>query len=506
MTAVAADRIPVIVAIGEVADRPTDPAAAREPVVLMADALRAAEADAGVPLLSALGSIEVVGLISWPYKDPVGLLCEKLGIAPARAINASMGGETPIRLVHDAALRIAAGSNEVAAIVGGESVNAVQKAQKSGAKLDWTPPCSRDEQVKLDFSKLPMSAAAKAAGAVAPVHIYPFYENAVQAVKGVTPAQGRKASAELWARYAKVAADNPYAWLRNAPSAEEIGEVSVSNRPISFPYTKFNVANMIVNQSGAVVVASLAWARAAGIPEDKLIHIWGGAAAAEPGDYMERDDYTHSSAQRAVLEKAVEVAGGDAAKFDLAELYSCFPVVPKMAIEIAGLRPEVEPTTAGGLTFFGGPLNNYMTHGLAGMVRKLRNGEGKLGLVYGQGGVVSKHHAIVVSTEPAPAPLAPSYKVQDRADAERGPVPEVTEDYAGPATIETWTVIHKPDGSVQNGAVIARTPEGKRLIASVPADDTATIAVLTDMERNAVGRSGTVSKDAEGKMIWRDAA
>lgn len=502
----AADRIPVIIAIGEVADRPAEPAAAREPVVLMADALRAAEQDAGVPLLGAIGSIEVVGLISWPYKDPVGLLCEKLGIAPARAINASMGGETPIRLVHDAALRIAAGSNEVAAVVGGESVNAVQKAQKSGVKLDWTPPVSREEQVKVGYSSLPLSKSAKLAGAVAPVHIYPFYENALQARQGISPAEGRKESAQLWARYAKVASTNPYAWLQNGPGAEEIGTQTANNRPISFPYTKLNVANMVVNQSGAVVVASLAFARAAGIAEDKIIHIWGGAAAHEPGDYLERDDYTHSTAQRAVLEKAVEIAGGDAKKFDLAELYSCFPVVPKMAIDIAGLKPEVDPTTAGGLTFFGGPFNNYMTHGLAGMVRKLRAGEGRLGLVYGQGGVVSKHHAIVVSPEPAPVPIADSYTVQDRADAERGPVPPLTEDYEGAATIETWTVIHKADGSVQNGVVIARTPDGQRLIARVPEEDESTLATLLDMERNAIGRSGTISKDGEGRMTWRDAA
>ena len=45
---------------------------------------------------------------------------------------------------------------------------------------------------------------------------------------------------------------------------------------------------------------------------------------------------------------------------------------------------DVKPTVAGGLTFFGAPLNTYMTHAACAMVRKLRNGA-KLGLLYGQG-------------------------------------------------------------------------------------------------------------------------
>jgi acetyl-CoA C-acetyltransferase len=42
----------------------------------------------------------------------------------------------------------------------------------------------------------------------------------------------------------------------------------------------------------------------------------------------------------------------------------------------------VQPTVTGGLTFFGAPLNTYMTHAACAMVRKLRNGA-KLGLLYG---------------------------------------------------------------------------------------------------------------------------
>ena len=496
--------IPVIVSIGEVTDRPEDPSAAREPVDLMADAIRAADADGNGKVLQSLESVELVGQVSWRYRDPVGLLCERLGISPARAINASMGGETPIRLIHEAGLRISRGETQVAAIVGGEAINALGKARKAKAKLDWTPLASREKAVKVDFASLPLSRSAKKAGMTDPVHIYPLYENALQAAEGKDPETGNAESAALWARYAAVAADNDKAWIRTAPDAEEIGTPSASNRMISYPYSKLMVANPSVNQAGAVIVAGKQWALDNGIPEDRLIYIWGGAAAHEPGDFLLRDGYDHSTAQRAVLERAVDVAGGDAGKFDLAELYSCFPVVPKLAMRTLGLRKDVEPTVAGGLTFFGGPLNNYMTHGVCAMVRKLRGGAGKMGLVYGQGGVVSKHHAIVLSTEPGPAPLDADFSVQDRADADRGPVPELVEDYTGPATIETYTIDYGPKGNIHHGVVVGRTPEGQRVITRVRKDDKSSIAVLADRTKNAIGTEGHVRIDGFGDMVWEE--
>ena len=95
---------------------------------------------------------------------------------------------------------------------------------------------------------------------------------------------------------------------------------------------------------------------------------------------------------------AAEPVGGDGRKFDAIELYSCFPCVPKMARRTLGLGRDVQPTVTGGLTFFGAPLNTYMTHAACAMVRKIRSGA-KLGLLYGQGGFVTKHHGLVLSRE-----------------------------------------------------------------------------------------------------------
>ncbi|HEY9546756.1 MAG TPA: enoyl-CoA hydratase-related protein [Solimonas sp.] len=502
-TEVKAEHIPVIVGVGEFVDRPALPADALEPVALMERALRAAEDDAGASLLSRLDSIELIGLITWRYADPVSLLCERLGISPSRKVNASMGGETPIRLIHEAAVRIARGELQAAAIVGGEAMHARGRAAKEKAKLSWTPAAPREAAVQFPSSRFELSPVAKKLGVTDPAQIYPLYEMATQAAWQQTPAQAQAESAQLWAQYAAVAAGNEHAWIRKAPDAATIATVNDQNRLINWPYPKFMVANPSVNQAAGVIVTSLALARAAGVPDDRIIHLWGGAAAKEPEDYLKRDAYTHSTAQEAVLRKSVEIVGGDAKRFDHVELYSCFPVVPKMALRTLGLdASSCTPTVAGGLTFFGGPLNNYMSHAVCAMVRILRAAPQDIGLLYGQGGYVNKHHTLVLSHQPPAASLALDYSVQDVADRARDAVPALVDDYRGPATIETYTILYARDGAPLHGIVVARTPDQQRVMAKVMADDETSMAALLSTERNAIGTNGQVRIDTFGLPVW----
>jgi acetyl-CoA C-acetyltransferase len=473
----------------------------------MARALLAADADAGGGVLARAESIEVIGLVSWRYSNPVDLLCERLGISPARKTNASFGGETPLRLIHEAAVRIARGEQRVAAIVGGESTYSRMRAKKEKIALPWTPMVAREQAVQFPFSRLALSSVARSLRIVEPAQVYPLYEMAAQASWGQTPAEANLASAKLWASYGAVAATNEFAWIRNAPDAETIGRPAANNRLVCWPYPKLLMANPAVNLSAAVLVTSLAVARAAGVPDHNIIHIWGGAAAAEPEDFLCRDSYARSTAQEVTLEAAVALVGGDARRFDFLELYSCFPVVPKMAMRVLGLgADECVPTVTGGLTFFGGPLNNYMSHAVAAMARKLRAAPGRTGMLYGQSGYVNKHHTLVLSTTPPATPLELEYSLQREADRRRGPVPPLNEDYRGSATIETYTVLFARDGAPLQGVVVARNPAGERVMARVTADDNETLELLLSAEKSAVGTAGHVRMDAFGKPVWEAGA
>ncbi|MCG8440213.1 MAG: acetyl-CoA acetyltransferase [Caulobacterales bacterium] len=499
------DRTPVIFAIGEAIDRPADLEAAKEPVDLMAEALRTAEADSGARWLDRLDSLRVIGVASWRYKDPAGLVCDRLSIDPARKIKAGMGGEKPIRLIHEAALAIQRGESQATAIVGGEAQNAARKARRAEVRLPWTPRASREEAWgDLEDTTLGVRAQAAKLGVKSPVHIYPMFENAYQAKHGQAPTEGIRHSALIWAEYARASADNPYAWSRTARDVKDIAMISPDNRMISFPYPKLMVANDSVNQAAAVIVASLAFAREAGAREDDLIYLHGGASAREADDFLSRDRYDRCPALEAVLEEACRQAGG-ANAFDLLELYSCFPIVPKMALDVLfaqGLSLTAQPSVTGGLTFFGGPLNNYMTHAVCAMTRKLRADAGEIGLLYGQGGAMTKHHALIVSRRPFSEALPESYSVQPRAEAKRDLAPATPDRYEGAASIESYSADYGADGEPGHADVIARTPNKERILAQIPASDEATMARLTSFDQSAIGAEGRVHVDLQGKMTW----
>ena len=133
------DLIPVIVGIGEIIDRPKEITDGLEPLDLLEQALRRAEQDAGAKLLGEVQSLDVVNFLSWRYRDPEKLLAQRLGIAPAHCYYGPVGGESPIRYLHEAAKRIARGECTVAAVCGAEAQSTATKAERAGLKLPWTP-------------------------------------------------------------------------------------------------------------------------------------------------------------------------------------------------------------------------------------------------------------------------------------------------------------------------------------------------------------------------------
>jgi acetyl-CoA C-acetyltransferase len=499
-----ADRIPVIIGAGEITERPADPREAQEPAALMAEALRRAAADAGAPdLLPALDSLDIVNSVSWPYGDLPAALAGQLGFRPRRLVYGPVGGESPVRHMHEAANRIARGESEVAAVVGAEAAHAVAQAQKQGIALPWTTPDPNWTRTRGRDFLHPLSVRL---GVADPVSVYPFYENAVEAHLGQTPAEGQAESAALWSRFSAVAARNPAAWLKREYTPEEIGTPGPANRPIAYPYTKLQVANPMVNQGGAILLTSLARARAAGVPEERLVYLWAGAAAVEPRDYLNRDHYHESHAQNAVLDACGRIAAAEGAEFTTCELYSCFPCVPKMASRRLGLPPGMAPTTTGGLTFFGAPLNNYMTHAAAAMTRALRERPGSAALLYGQGEFVTKHHAVVLASRPPRQWRLPQdYSVQAEADSRRGPVPAFAETAGGDAAVETFTVLHDRDGAPHHGVVILRLKDGRRTLGRVPGSDAPTIALLKRTDRTPIGTPGRLRPAEDGLQDWSPA-
>ncbi|RYE71179.1 MAG: acetyl-CoA acetyltransferase, partial [Hyphomicrobiales bacterium] len=272
------------------------------------------------------------------------------------------------------------------------------------------------------------------------------------------------------------------------------------NRPIAFPYTKLQVANSSVNQGAGFLVTSLAEARRRGVADERLIYVGYGAAAHESENFLERDSYAASPSLAVSIERCLEMNGVAADDLAHVELYSCFPCVPKLARRVLGWPIEKPITVFGGLTFGGGPIGNYMSHAVACMVDKLRVSQGK-GLLFANGGYATHNHTILLSAEPTGAQIPRDFDLQAEADARRGPIPPLDEDYEGPAILETWTVHYGRDGKPRLGTIVARTPSGARTLAIVPPEDEATIAMLTDGSRDPVGTAGRITV-SDGVRNW----
>ncbi len=328
-------RIPVIIGVGQVNDRDAATGVAGlglDSLGLMEAALRAADRDAGGGWLSRLDSLAVVEQISCPELGDVSApLARALAANPRICYKTAYStGDAPLLLLNEAANRIASGEVTVAAVVGGEALRtAARRASASGADGGHPMPSAT-----VALRRGP--SYRQRYGLTAPVDVYPLYENALRAAYGQTLAQGQAESAQIWSLFSEVASANEGAWLRRAVSPEEIQTVSASNRPIAFPYSKLMVANLSVNQGAGFLVTSLSEARARGVGEEQLVFVGRGAAAREPADFLARANFSESPSMTISLRRALELNGLVTEDLDYAELYSCFPCVPKMARRIIG--------------------------------------------------------------------------------------------------------------------------------------------------------------------------
>ena len=209
MTAV---RTPVLVGAGQITQRDVEPAAALDPLALMAAAAGHAAADAGggPQLLAALDSITVVRLLSWDYGNPPRLLAERLGAHPTEERSTTMGGNTPQWLVHETATRIAAGQVRLALIAGAEAMRTVRRARRAGIALDWARAAAPAPTVVGD-PRAGSSAFEVAHGLQLPVQIYPLFENARRAHAGRDLALHQQDLGRLMSRLSAVAATHPHA-------------------------------------------------------------------------------------------------------------------------------------------------------------------------------------------------------------------------------------------------------------------------------------------------------
>jgi acetyl-CoA C-acetyltransferase len=471
-------RAPVIAGVGQVSQR-TEPAAARPPLALWADAARLADDDAGGGLLARADVIAAVQMVSWPYPDPGVAVARELGVAPKHTVVSSVGGNSPQLLVNELAARIVDGDADVVLIGAGEAIHTRWRARREPrVDLDWPvyddPPCAET----IGSDRAPSTDLELRHGATAPVTVYPLLETAIRAAAERDVEAHQRHLGELWAHFAAVAAANPHAWSRTAFSAAEIARPSPENRLVTAPYPKRMCANIDVDQGAAVLLCSYEAARAAGVADDRMVFLHAGADASDHWFVIERPSLARSPAISAVVRDALTAAGvgvDDVARFDL---YSCFPSAVELALDAIGLAGpsggDARPlTVTGGLCFAGGPVNNYPTHALAAMTEALRADPGSIGLTTALGWYATKHSAGVWSTTPP----AHGYRRVDpkatQAIVDAVPPQPTVNEHDGPAVVEATEVVMERDGTPAQAILYVRTPAGARTMATTSDPDLA---------------------------------
>jgi acetyl-CoA C-acetyltransferase len=486
-------RLPVLVGVGQLNQRVERGEPALEPVDLMAEALRAAERDAGCPGVGrGADSVRVIQQLSWRYRDPGTLVAARLGTTPRESLYTVMGGNYVQSLINRTAADIQAGHNDLVLLTGAEAWRTRSDAKRTDTDLGWTvqgdevPEATRfgdDEQL--------VHPVEIARGVFMPVQVYPMFDIALRAELGLTPAEHRRQLADLWSRFSEVAASNPNAWIQQRYSPDEVGRPGPDNRMIGFPYPKRMNSNNSVEQGAGLILCSVERAEALGIDRDRWVFVHSGADAHDHWFVSNRADLHSSPAIRLAGRAALDLAGASVDDVAHVDLYSCFPSAVQVAARELGLGLDRQLTVTGGMSFAGGPWNNYVMHSVATMASVLRDDPGSLGLCTANGGYLTKHAFGLYSTDP---PRAGRFRhAEPQAEVDALPRREMTDDHEGPVQVESYTVMHDRDGRPERGLFACLTPDGRRTWGAT--SDPNTMAAMVDEE--VVGRNAARHDDGD---------
>ena len=479
------------------------PSPARSPYELIAQAARLALHDRGAAGIGA--AIDTVAMIrsfadtSYRFasdfgssSNPPKSVSRRLGLAPAQHLYSHSGGNMPQSLVNHFAERIARGETRAVLLCGGEALRTQHALERAGQHADWSEDPGGEPELIGD-ARRGWSEHEEAHQLSAAITFYPLFETAIRGARGRTPEQHQRAMAELFARFAAVARDNPLATRRDGFDAAQIETVDAHNRWIGYPYPKLMNAHAYNDQAAALVMCSLGLAQELGIPPRQRIFLHGCADANDHWYVSERAELHASPAIRAASRQALAMAGKTVAQMQHIDLYSCFPSAVEVACQEIGLAEDDVRglTITGGLPYFGGPGNNYVTHSITEMMRRLRAQPGAFGLVSANGNYLTKHAFGVYGSTPPEGPWqreAPA-RLQAQLDAlPKAPFNQVPQ---GAATIESYTVMHGREGP-QFAVLFGRLEHsGERFLANLHGGATELWAL---QNQDSLGRRVRVSQ------------
>lgn len=456
-----ATRIPVLVGIGTATQREEDWRRAREPLDLMLDAVRAAAVDSGAPRLLAEVDYLAVPHGRWRYRNPGGALAREVGAAHARSVFASVG-VLQQSLIGEACAHIAAGEARATLVVGGDCGYRLLRASIAGEEVR-----DREQDDSPDVHLAPKDAlfhpVEQALGLTMPIGLYAIIESAWRQRHGWSVDEHRARLGALYARFSDIAADNPHAWLRERRAAADIVAPGPRNPMQAFPYTRALCSTFNVDQAGALLFCSAARADELGIAHERRVYPLASTESNHQVPVSARADLTACPGARLAGERALQIAGLDIDDLDLVELYSCFPAAVEIYAAELGIDLARDVTLTGGMSFAGGPWNNYVLQATCRAAQLLRAGRGRHALISSVSGMLTKQGFGLFG---ASAPASP-FEWQDVsvATAQAQATVDVLASHTGRGRLAGYTTLHRRDHPPGLLALVD-TPDGRRALVN----------------------------------------
>jgi acetyl-CoA C-acetyltransferase len=465
-------RTPVLVGQGQIVNRTNTLADAREPAVLIAEAIRQATSDANLSAIPEIDALHIVRLLSWKYTNPAHTVASLLGIKAHTYGITPHGGNMPQLLVNKLAREIQNGELEIAIIAGGEASNSRARALKENVSLDWSQSIADTPSAQSIVDDAAMSSEQEIARKIVlPVQIYPMFESALRANANRNIDEHENLISELWSRFSAVAAKNKFAWSQTPLTAEQIRTVSAKNRMIGLPYRKVMNSNNQVDMAAALIICSAGKATQLGIPKEKWIFPHSGTDCHEHYYISNRFSFADTPAVRLGGNMACDLASTSLKEISLIDLYSCFPSAVQLGAKSLNLSLDQQLTITGGLSFAGGPWNNYVMHAIATMMTRLRNttGSSEKGFIWANGGYATKHSFGVYSSAPSKNGFrhdSPQQTIDALDKRELASPPEAASDLVGKVKIEAFTVMHNRDGQPETAIAASLLKDSRRAWAT----------------------------------------
>ena len=368
-------------------------------VEMMCEVIQSAAEDSGSDtILSAIDQI-IIPKGTWNIDNPGELVAQNLGLR-TRNITYDLG-ILQSSLIKRAIQDVSESKSRCTVVVGGETKNFERNASgQLNSFPDFLDPKSEDSSVTITAPELPISRYEIDMGLVRASDQYALLENSYANAHKLNPEQHQHLINNEWEQMAKIAETNPAAWV---PKAQIFLENNGWGRSIATPYKLHHVTQWNVNQAAAIIITTADVAQSFTGTSDTCVY----------PDVLIESNAVIPVLERKHLHQCIGLEEIDSEFFRLTkrrpsesqfhELYSCFPIAIRLQQEAYGLSNKPVSLT-GGMTFAGGPFNNFTLQGLSQLTKQVRITD-TTGIITSISGMLTKQGLISLSSQEPPSEI-----------------------------------------------------------------------------------------------------